>query len=231
MPISSSSSSRHHSGSPSLSSSKPSGPGPLREGAPPDPARPSSSPHPPRSPRSSKSNLRRRSPCSRQPAERGPPSGQAKGDMNIGSRVSVRPRAACPAPPGGSPGLAERQRSASRRGAAPSLQLPSSPPSCSSRRERQFSLSERACSFRGPAPLSSKLERAARETYSNSHPHPIPGRTKLCTGPSQAPLPPSLRTGFSNLLSPLQEENGTSKPAPQCTGLHKYLGHGGPGWT
>ena len=59
-----------------------------------------------------------------------------------------------------SPGLVERQRSPSRRGPAPSLQLPSSSSSCSSRRERQFSLSERACSFLGPAPPSSNPERA-----------------------------------------------------------------------
>lgn len=61
-----------------------------------------------------------------------------------------------------SPGLAERQRSPSRRGPAPSLQLPSSSSSCSSRKERQFSLSERACSFLGPAPPSSNPHRAGR---------------------------------------------------------------------
>lgn len=88
------------------------------------------------------------------------------------------------------PGLVERQRSPSRRspsrrGPAPSLQLPSS--SCSSRSERQFSLSERACSFLGPAPPSSNPDRAGVGGH-NEHPR-ASGQLPLVSPPSSTREP------------------------------------------
>lgn len=154
MPISSSSSSRHHSGSPSFSSSKLSLLCRWRR-----PPRGSSS----RS-RKSKSNFRRRPspPCSRHPAERGPPSrGKAsrlRRQVVLDSRPQFSPtflllselneplkfedRLYRPEGPslgsqahkpqadatGSSPGLADRHRSLSRRDPPLCRQLPPDPP-------------------------------------------------------------------------------------------------------
>lgn len=95
-----------------------------------------------------------------------------------------------------SPGLDERQRSPSRRGPAPSLQLPSSSSSCSSRRERQFSLSERACSFLGPAPPSSNPDRAWGQ-----------GKTQSAEWQSQ-----SLEDSFYNLIDKEEPSSRFSCP-------------------
>lgn len=127
-----------------------------------------------------------------------------------------------------SPGLAERQRSPSRRGPAPSLQLPSSSSSCSSRRERQFSLSERACSFLGPAPPSSNPERAwgqerRGDTVSGPQPRFLEDAYQMPCGERRAQLwalPPPPPPAGSSSPPPLNNLQG---PATTLTPLHTSI--------